>query len=387
MMDLTPYCTACGHRPNPGDTFCGRCGIKRMGGGPSLESLSAAGQGLKVKSKPARARNPNGNPPLSEPRRPIPIHRVVGALSSDDEREEFVLTEGPVRWTQVEGWGIADRVSYVNMLLAFLNMFGPEGFLHFRSRIGEAWHRGEEPADVVEELRQLWEIPSRANHNEVAAPDGAAPASQSTSRSKGRQPIPFRAVHHDLTSLGERTDFVLATGPVKRGEFDNWGVTDKRRYQAQMLDFLTELGPQGFLNFGVRIRQAWSRGERPADVAAELAQHWKIIPLDSSQVQEPTPPKRAIARRVEIPLRPATSPSSEGNVALILGFICLVAWLIPLAGIPLAIVTILLAVRATQRSASGAGGAAIVLGSIGAALALINAAGGAYLAGFMAGHG
>jgi hypothetical protein len=107
-------------------------------------------------------------------------------------------------------------------------------------------------------------------------------------------------------------------------------------------------------------------------------QAWRpVTPIASvsSRAGEPPPP----------PWAAQTQPAARGGggqavASLVLGILSLVAWLLPIAGIPIAGIGLLLGILGVTRgSRRGMAVAGIVLSAIGLLLSVINAAIGAYL--------
>jgi hypothetical protein len=82
------------------------------------------------------------------------------------------------------------------------------------------------------------------------------------------------------------------------------------------------------------------------------------------------------------PLSPPPASSGQGLAiaGFVLGLFGLVAWCLPLFGLPINIVGLILSAKGRRSSQRGLALAGIVLCSIGLGLALVNAALGAYLA-------
>lgn len=77
--------------------------------------------------------------------------------------------------------------------------------------------------------------------------------------------------------------------------------------------------------------------------------------------------------------RPAEA-SGKAMASLVLGAISLVAWCIPLFGLPMSIIGLVLGVKALKSSSRGMAIAGVVLSILGLVLTLINGAVGAYQA-------
>jgi len=66
--------------------------------------------------------------------------------------------------------------------------------------------------------------------------------------------------------------------------------------------------------------------------------------------------------------------------SLVLGIVSLIAWFIPLLGLPISIVGLVLGIKSVKSEKRGMAIAGIVMSSIGLVLTIINGALGAYLA-------
>jgi hypothetical protein len=76
------------------------------------------------------------------------------------------------------------------------------------------------------------------------------------------------------------------------------------------------------------------------------------------------------------------SPSGEGKAtaSLVLGIVGMIAWFIPLFGLPITIVGLVMGIKASKSKKRGMAKAGVVLCIIGLVLTIINAAIGAYMA-------
>lgn len=81
-----------------------------------------------------------------------------------------------------------------------------------------------------------------------------------------------------------------------------------------------------------------------------------------------------------IPAAAAKPASGKATASLVLGIIGLVAWYIPLFGLPITVIGLVMGFSAKKVAPSGKVTAGIVLSIIGLVLSVINAAAGAYLA-------
>lgn len=107
-------------------------------------------------------------------------------------------------------------------------------------------------------------------------------------------------------------------------------------------------------------------------------QTWRpVTPVASvSRAGEPSQPPWI----AQAPPSAARGGGGQAVASLVLGILSLVAWLLPIAGIPVAGIGLLLGILGVTRgSRRGMAVAGIVLSAIGLLLAVINAAIGAYL--------
>lgn len=79
---------------------------------------------------------------------------------------------------------------------------------------------------------------------------------------------------------------------------------------------------------------------------------------------------------------PSTQPTPSGGgkatVGLVLGIISLIAWLLPLAGLPVSIVGLVLSAKSLKSEKRGLAVAGLVLNIIGLVATIVNASIGAY---------
>ena len=71
--------------------------------------------------------------------------------------------------------------------------------------------------------------------------------------------------------------------------------------------------------------------------------------------------------------------SGKALASMILGIIGLIAWLIPLIGLPITVIGLILGVKSLKSNNSGIATAGVVTSIIGLVLTIINASIGAYL--------
>jgi len=90
---------------------------------------------------------------------------------------------------------------------------------------------------------------------------------------------------------------------------------------------------------------------------------WKEIPMDA-----PYPP----------PNPPAIDPTGKATAGFVLGLIGMLAWIIPLFGLPITVVGLVLSIKGMASSKRGLAIAGLVLSIIGVVLTIINASIGAY---------
>ena len=105
----------------------------------------------------------------------------------------------------------------------------------------------------------------------------------------------------------------------------------------------------------------------PADASAPPA----IPPEIAARTTPPTPTAQAA---------PSTAKDNRATAGMVLGIIALLAWILPLAGLPVALIGLLLAMRAHKIVKSGMSRAGIVLCAIGIMLSGAHGIAGAYLA-------
>lgn len=91
--------------------------------------------------------------------------------------------------------------------------------------------------------------------------------------------------------------------------------------------------------------------------------------LPSHVMEPPLPP----------PAPPADNPTGKATAALVLGIVGLLAWFIPLFGLPITIVGVVLGVQGMKSTRRGTAAAGLTLGIIGLVLSIINASIGAYM--------
>jgi hypothetical protein len=77
--------------------------------------------------------------------------------------------------------------------------------------------------------------------------------------------------------------------------------------------------------------------------------------------------------------QPTDNPTGLATAGFILGIVAMLAWCIPLFGLPVTIVGVVLSVKGMSSSRRGLAIAGLVLNIVGLAFTLINAAVGAYL--------
>ena len=99
-------------------------------------------------------------------------------------------------------------------------------------------------------------------------------------------------------------------------------------------------------------------------------------------LQAATPPANPYGMPPTLPYgAPYQQPgagSGKAVASLVLGIVSLLAWCLPLFGLPVSIIGLVLGVKATKSSSRGMAIAGIVLSIIGLLFSLINAAVGAY---------
>ena len=93
------------------------------------------------------------------------------------------------------------------------------------------------------------------------------------------------------------------------------------------------------------------------------------------QVLQPSVPP---AYGYGMPYQPPAEGSGKAVASLVLGIISLLAWCIPLFGLPISIVGIVLGAKSTRSNSRGMAIAGVVTSTIGLVFTLINAAIGAY---------
>lgn len=76
----------------------------------------------------------------------------------------------------------------------------------------------------------------------------------------------------------------------------------------------------------------------------------------------------------------AADNRGQATAALVLGLVGLIAWLIPCVGLPVTVVGIIMGVKGSRSSARGMARAGLILSIVSAALTVVNAAAGAYMA-------
>lgn len=83
--------------------------------------------------------------------------------------------------------------------------------------------------------------------------------------------------------------------------------------------------------------------------------------------------------QVRAPARPYPDHSGKAVASLVLGIVGLVAWCLPIFGLPVTIIGLVMGIQGRKSSNASLAIAGIVLSSIGLALSVLNGAWGAYL--------